>query len=906
MSALVVTLYSIAYLTLLFGIAFYGDRVAKRGRSIANNPYIYALSMAVYCTAWTYYGSVGRAAQTGAGFLPIYLGPTLFAPLSIFILRKIILISKSLRITSIADFISSRYGKSAALGVLVTVIALFAIIPYIALQLKAITFSFQLLVTKSEVAPAADAYGTAFYATVILTIFTILFGTRNIDPNERHEGLVSAIAFESIVKLLAFLLVGIFVTYFIYDGFGDIVQKGFSNTLTSKILSPESLNINPVSWFWLMLVSFFAILCLPRQFHVSVVENTNPRFVNKAMWVFPLYLLIINIFVLPIALGGMLQFEGMNINADAFVLELPLLKGNSTLALLVFLGGISAATSMVIVETMAISIMMSNHLLMPFYLNRAIKFHDSERNFNLLLLNLRRISMVILMALSYFYLVSSGTDYSLVSIGLISFVAVSQFAPAIIGGIYWKRATKKGAIAGLLAGFIIWLFTLPLPAFLANNSIYKPLIDNGLYGFYLLKPYALFGIEGMDSISHAAFWSLFFNLFFYVTVSLNTQPSKLELAQADYFVDIHKYLDTEVEIDVFRRTARIIDLVYLLEKFLGEERSRYILQLFENEHNIKISTLKVANPELVNYAETHLAGALGSASAKIIISSIAKEQQISFEEIVSILTQTQEILTYSKALEQKSSELEQTTLQLKTANEQLTVLDSLKADFITTVTHELRTPITSIKTLTSILRDYQDVSDAKKQEFLSIIVEECNRVSRLINQVLDLEKLPTLFEQVQKENVNLSETLAQCIHNFEHEFLSKNIYCQFKPNHKNINIYGNRDKILQVFVNLISNAIKFCDSKNGVIVINLEKSDNQAIIKIKDNGSGIEKDKQSIIFERFTQLNDQQLGKPAGSGLGLFISKKIVELHKGQLYVESEKGNGATFIIKLPILKHEI
>jgi Na+/proline symporter/signal transduction histidine kinase len=902
MSGIVVVFAALAYLSLLFVIAFYGDRLTLRGRSIANDPYIYALSMAVYCTAWTYYGSVGRAVQSGIGFLPIYLGPTLFAPLSIFILRKIILISKSLRITSIADFISSRYGKSATIGVLVTIIALFAIIPYIALQLKAITFSFQLLVYQGEIPKEGEGYGLALYATIILTIFTILFGTRNIDPNERHEGLVSAIAFESLIKLLAFLMVGIFVTYFIYNGIGDLIEQGLKHPITASIISPSATSLNPLSWFWLSVISFFAILCLPRQFHVSIVENTNDKFVNKAMWVFPLYLLIINLFVLPIAIGGVLQFDGMNVASDAYVLELPLLKGNLWLALFVFLGGISAATSMVIVETMAISIMMSNHLLMPFYLSRAIKNEPNALNYNLLLLNLRRFSIIVVMVLAYSYLVTIGTDYTLVSIGLISFVAVAQFAPAILGGLYWKRGTKKGAFAGLMAGFIIWFFTLPVPTLAEGGIFDKNLLTNGLFGLNLLKPSELFGLTGMDQISHAAFWSLFANLFCYFTVSLYTNPSKLELAQADYFVDIHKYLDTEVGIDVFRRTARVNDLIYLLNKFLGEERAHIILLNYETEHQTKLETLKVADAELVNYVETHLAGALGAASAKIIISSVAKEQQVSFEEMVNILTQTQEILKYSKALEQKSTELEQTTTQLQMANEQLKELDSLKADFITTVTHELRTPITSIKALSSIIRDYKDISAEKQQEYLNIIVTECDRVSRLINQVLDLEKLPTIQDHIVKEEINLVEIIDHCIHSLHHDFVSKAIDCQYITSYDTVVVIGNRDKLVQVFINLLANAIKFCNLDDGVITVTLYVTEGRVIVKVADNGLGIEADKLDFIFERFTQLNDRRLGKPSGSGLGLFITKKIIELHQGSIAVESEVGHGATFIVSLPIL----
>lgn len=384
---------------------------------------------------------------------------------------------------------------------------------------------------------------------------------------------------------------------------------------------------------------------------------------------------------------------------------------------------------------------------------------------------------------------------------------------------------------------------------------------------------------------------------------MNTNPSKLELAQADYFVDIHKYLDTEVGIDVFRRTARVNDLIYLLNKFLGDERTQFILFNYEAEHNLKLETLKVADAELVNYVETHLAGALGAASAKIIISSVAKEQQVSFEEMVNILTQTQEIMKYSKALEQKSAELELTTKQLQSANEQLQELDSLKADFITTVTHELRTPITSIKALSSIIRDYKDISEEKQQEYLNIIVTECDRVSRLINQVLDLEKLPSLQDQISKEEVNLIEIIDHCIHSLNHDFINKNIDCQYITSYDYIPVLGNRDKLVQVFINLLANAIKFCDTTQGVVKVTLFVVDNRAIVKVADNGLGIESDKLDFIFERFTQLNDRRLGKPSGSGLGLFITKKIVELHQGSVHVESEIGQGATFVVDLPILK---
>ena len=369
MNIWIVIASGLAYLGVLFGVAYYSEHKAIQGKSIISNPYVYALSMAVFCTAWTFYGSVGRAASAGAGFLPIYLGPTLTAPLWLLLLRKIILISKRERITSIADFISARYGKSTQLGVLATIVAVFGIIPYISIQLKAIATSFDVLTQThlvNEVITKTIYLDTSHYVTILLGIFTIFFGARHLDATERHEGLVAAVAFESIVKLVAFVMVGIFVTFFVYDGFADIFAKAAQQESLQNLYSLNSTNIDSWEWSWLMILSMFAILLLPRQFHVNVVENTSSKQINKAMWLFPLYLLIINIFVLPIALGGKMHF--MNGDADMYVLNLPMAYDKNSLALLVFLGGLSAATSMVIVATIALSIMLSNNIFLPFFL----------------------------------------------------------------------------------------------------------------------------------------------------------------------------------------------------------------------------------------------------------------------------------------------------------------------------------------------------------------------------------------------------------------------------------------------------------------------------------------------------------------------------------------------------------
>lgn len=906
MNIWIVIASGLAYLGVLFGVAYYSEHKAIQGKSIISNPYVYALSMAVFCTAWTFYGSVGRAASAGAGFLPIYLGPTLTAPLWLLLLRKIILISKRERITSIADFISARYGKSTQLGVLATIVAVFGIIPYISIQLKAIATSFDVLTQThlvNEVITKTIYLDTSHYVTILLGIFTIFFGARHLDATERHEGLVAAVAFESIVKLVAFVMVGIFVTFFVYDGFADIFAKAAQQESLQNLYSLNSTNIDSWEWSWLMILSMFAILLLPRQFHVNVVENTSSKQINKAMWLFPLYLLIINIFVLPIALGGKMHF--MNGDADMYVLNLPMAYDKNSLALLVFLGGLSAATSMVIVATIALSIMLSNNIFLPFFL-KISPYKEEIREDTLSvgrLLLIRRISIVLILIAAYTYFKSISSEYALVSIGLISFTAVAQFAPVVIGGIYWKRATQKGAFWGLLVGFVVWAYTLPLPTLAEAGFLSNDFIENGLLGIKILKPTALFGLSGVSPISQAAFWSLFFNISTYLVVSLLTIPSPIEHRQANIFVDIYKYIQETPTQEVLKRTASLYDVEILVKRFLGNKRGENLLRTYALNHHIDLTQTKTIDADFINYIENTLAGAIGTASARILLASIVKEDPISLEEVMRILDQTQEIMTYSQALEKKSKELEQTTKELTSANDRLKELDTLKDDFITTVTHELRTPITSIKALSRILSDNPTLAIAKREEFLNIIVSESERITRLINQVLDLEKIEIKNQEFPKEVIDFRQIVNRAIANVtavanERQIhLGKNIY----P--KRLQVIGNEDQILQVITNLLSNAFKFCNNKNGKVQVILETESHQAILKVKDNGKGISPKNQQIIFDRFTQINDDQRGKPKGSGLGLSISKTIIEQHKGELNVESEVDDGATFIVCLPLFQ---
>lgn len=906
MSAAFVIGISLLYLAFLFGLAGLAERQAKRGKSWVNHPATYSLSLAVYCTAWTFFGSVGRATTGGVGFLPVYLGPAIAAPLWILVLRKLILVSKSLRLTSVADLVSSRYGKSTWLGALATTFTVLGIIPYISIQLKAVASGFHILQhfpADEPTAPTQPFYAeTSFYITIFLAAFAILFGTRHLDPNERHEGLVAAIAFESILKLAAFLAVGIFVTYGLFDGFSDLFTQAAQRPDISRLFSLEGVGMDAWHWFWLNLISMFAVLLLPRQFHMAVVENVDPRHVNNASWFFPAYMLLINLFVLPIAVAGLLRFQPGAVEPDTFVMALPLAEGYSGLALLVAIGGFSAATSMVIVSTIALSIMISNNLVLPFLLNTEVVSGGSSQSITDRLLAIRRLSIVIVLLFAYGYFRLVGESYSLVSIGLISFTAVAQFAPAVLAALYWKRATKMGAFAGLTIGFLVWSYTLPIPTLVETGLISPRFLTDGLFGLSWLKPYALFGMQDADHISHSAFWSLTLNTLALVGVSLYTRQSPLEVSQADFFVDIYKYRSGGgLEYEVMRRQARVRDVRLLLIRFLGEERAQHLLSRFEERHRIDLSHERTARAELVNYAETHLAGAIGAASAKIIISSIAKEEPISLEEMFNILDQTQEIIKYSHALEKKSAELEQLTRQLRTANERLQELDRLKADFIATVTHELRTPITSIKALAKIVNDNDDLPPEQRSNFLGIIVSESERITRLINQVLELERIQSLDQEWEFLRLNFCELLESACRGVEGLIRQNGITLALELPEKPIWINGNRDRLTQVVVNLVSNAVKFCPPENGQITVRLSKREGEARLDIIDNGPGIPPGQEQFIFEKFTQISDRSRGKPAGSGLGLYISNLIVERHGGRMGVANVPGGGADFSLFIPI-----
>ncbi len=898
----IIFFFSFGYMGLLFAIAYYGDRRADIGRSIISNPYIYALSLAVYCTAWTFYGSVGRAVHTGPSFLSIYLGPTLMAALGWVVLKKIIRISKIHHITSIADFIASRYGKSASLAGVVTIIAVLGVIPYISLQLKAISISFQIIQNYPDIVMPSVHFDqipvlkdTTFHVAVLLALFAILFGTRHLEATERHEGLVAAIAFESIVKLVAFLTVGIFITYFIYNGFGDIISKARENPELHELFTVGMENGTSADWGVSIFLSMMAIICLPRQFQIGVVENVNEEHINKAMWLFPLYLLAINIFVLPAAFAGLLHFPDGSVDADTFVLTLPMIENQEGLALFVYIGGMSAATSMVIVETIALSTMICNDLVMPVLLWMPLTRFAQRSDLSHFLLTIRRAGIALTLLLGYTYFRFIGEFYPLVSIGLVSFAAVAQFAPAIIGGIFWKDGNRMGALCGLIGGFAVWIYTLFLPSLVQAGFIHQNFVLEGPFGIALLKPFQLFGLEGFNSITHAVFWSMLVNIGAYVGVSVFTRPSPIEATQAALFVDVFKYSRGPGESFFWRGTASVPDLRSLLSRFLGKQRADEGLSEYMNRHQIDWNKSLTSDAGLVNHAEKLLAGAIGSASARVMVASGVKEESLGIEEVMNILDETRQVIEYSR-------ELEKTSLELQAANERLKELDKLKDDFISTVTHELRTPLTSVRALAEILHDNPNIGKSQKKQFTQIIINETERLTRLISKVLDLQKIESGRMEWQVTPINIKKVINDALTALSQLLKEKGIRSQLNLPQKVPAALGDRDRLFQVMVNLISNAVKFCEPHGGLITINLWIKNNYLQVDVIDNGIGISKENQKIIFDKFRQVKDTSRGKPTGSGLGLTITKRIIDYHNGKIWVESEPGKGTAFSFTLPIM----
>jgi len=873
MSSFLVISIIVVYLAVIFYVAFWAEKNSKS--KWVNNPYIYTLSLAVYCTAWTYYGSVGLAATSGLKFLTIYIGPIIIIPSWIILMKKIIRIAKGNKISSLADFISLRYGNDRFLGALVTIVCVLAIVPYISLQLKAISETFN-VITNHTISGNSIINDTTFYIAILLAIFAAFFGTKYTDATERHKGIITAVALESIIKLVFFLAIGVYVTFYLFNGPSDIYNKA---SLLPNFKSQQTINglAGGFNWFFLSMLSMIAIMLLPRQFQVAVIENEREKYLKKVAWLFPLYLLLFNMFVIFIAWGGNIIFHNQGVDADLFTLMLPLKNNHEFLALLVFLGGFSAAISMVVLSSLALSTMLSNNLIIPYgFLSKYSKGESKENTESIK--NIRRISIFSLIILAYFFYKDFTLDRSLVSIGLISFVAIAQLAPTFFGGLFWRRGSSKGAKYGIIVGFLVTTYTLILPFIIDSQVLESSFVNKGLFGIELLKPYELFGLNFFDPVPQAFFWSLFFNIVVYVIVSVNIMGSYRERNFAEMFVDNSKYASLHEDAYVWKGEAYVKDIKKVLTRFLGIKRTERALNLFFIKYKMDKSN-QFADARLVNFSEKLLTGSIGSASARILVSSVVKEEEISLHEVLSILDETQKTKETNKELHERSKQ---------------------KDEFLDTVSHELKTPITSIRALSEILLDNDDIDKPTKKKFLTSILSESKRVSRLINNILDLEKLATGKEKLDLQENSIKNTIQKSIDAVRQLAINNGIVINNKGV-KDVKLFYDDDRIEQVLINFLSNAIKFSDKENGKISVQTYINKHKIEVSVEDNGKGIKVDELIFIFNKFYQSNNQTILKPKGSGLGLAISKQIIESHNGKIWADNIKPNGARLTFSLPL-----
>lgn len=638
---------ALGYIGLLFLVASYGDRVRRLDRKSRARLLIYPLSLAIYCTSWTFFGSVGLASQTGFDFLTIYIGPALMVGLCTPLLLRVVRLAKTQNITSAADFIAARYGKSQAVAATVAFIAIIGSIPYIALQLKAVSSSLETIIT--QLSPASDVstqiFGDlALIVALLMAAFAVLFGTRHIDATEHQDGLMLAVATESMVKLTAFLAVGIFVTFWMFGGPSALYERAMQAPHTSAIFTrqPDIATLTAMT-----LLSFMATLLLPRQFHVAVVENHDEDEIKRAAWLFPLYLIAINVFVVPIAIAGLLTFSGGKMDSDMFVLALPLQAGSSVFTIIAFVGGLSAATAMVIVESVALSIMVSNDIVMPLVLQQPGALLAGRENMGSLLLIVRRLAIFVLLLLAYMYYRSAG-DAQLASIGLLSFAAIAQLAPAFFGGLIWRRANARGAIAGMTTGFVVWGYTLLLPTLSDISVAAQQAVDVGPWGLWALRPQHLFGMD-LPPLVHGVLCSLTVNILCYVLFSLARAPSSIERLQANVFVPTD-LTPIAPSFRLWRSSVSVGELSATVARYLGETRTRNAFESFAATHRISLETYEEADFRLIRHAEHVLASAIGGASSRLVMSLALRKRTVSTKAALKLLDDASAAIQYNREI----------------------------------------------------------------------------------------------------------------------------------------------------------------------------------------------------------------------------------------------------------------
>jgi PAS domain S-box-containing protein len=977
----------VGYLVFLFVVASASEAFAPRLARLRTLTYVLAAS--VYCTAWTFYGSVGLAANRGLEFLTIYLGPACVAILWPLLLRKLVRVSKEQRITSISDFISSRYGKSAPLGTLVAVLVVGGMIPYIALQLKAVSASFKMILRQESV---LEVFDPTLLIAVTLALFGILFGARNLDFTKRQTGLMTAVAVESIVKLLAFLVIGVYVTWVLFDGFADLFGTVSTHPEWSHLLTlGQPPTASYARWATMLVISMLAVMFLPRQFHVLVVQNPRVSDVNAVSWSFPLYLLLINLFVLPIAFAGLLVFPGAGADADSFILRLPLWFDSPIYTVVVFLGGFSAATAMIVVDSLALSKMITNDVILPILLRRR-----QREDIYWIVLFYTRLAMLGVVALGYAWARMEHGQLLLVEMGLLSFIAVAQCAPAILFGIYWRQGNRKGAYAGISAGFLLWFYTLIVPALVKEGLLMPSLLEYGPFGWTFLRPTAFLGLTGLDVISHGVFWSLFWNVGLFVMVSLLTEQDADDRSQAAAFVG------APVEDKAAGSAPAILsapEIERLIHHYVGNEEAEAIVKdLFRGKAPAELSV-----PELLELRirfERLLAAPLGAAAARTIVEDHftiskdeAKQLVASFQQMQQSLRVTEEEvqrgerllasvvesvddcifttdmdgrlvtmnpagrrllghagwevprLRYHDLLAAYDGRSETDTIreavergggwsgqltgrtrdgQLFPAHLAITCIIDARGQRMGTVgvlrdlteqvetqrrliqreklaslgemaagvAHEIRNPLGGIKMATNLLASPEVDGSPLSQEMARSIISGIAEIEGIINNLLDFTR-DTRLERGEYELVRILDPVVESAAG---EGRARGISVGYGRVERQVVAFGDGQKLRQVFTNVMKNALEAVDPKrsDGRVEVNLFGAGDRVAVEVVDNGVGISATDRDRIFLPFFTT------KPSGTGLGMSIVKKIVDLHGGDIVIDSVPGRGTRVRISLP------
>ncbi|WP_317040513.1 ATP-binding protein [Epilithonimonas hungarica] len=730
----------------------------------------------------------------------------------------------------------------------------------------------------------------ATYVVILLALFSSYYGTRYVDASEKRLGIISAVALESFLKLIFLIVLGIFVTFFVFDGFSDIYEKAsqFQDFKTKNTFSGLEGSIN---WIILSLISASAIFLLPRQFHTTIVENRQEKHLKTAIWFFPLYLLIFNVFVFPIAWGGRIIFDGQSVNPEFYSILIPQHFGNQIITVLVFLGGLSSSISMVIISSITLSIMLSNNLIIPYsWLDKLKSDNDVKNTRNIT--NIRKISIFILIVTAFIFYKFFILQNSLYSVGLISFVVISQLGPSFFGAIFWRRGSYKGAVFGLIGGLIICYFGLIIPQYyFSYNQEFKGFLRE-MYNWF-----SFFNITYLDSISQVFFWSILVNMTLFTVISVSQKGDYRERNFAEIYVDVDRYIQNHENAFIWRGKAYVSDIRNILVKFLGEKKTEQAMRIFNLKYNIDTRT-ETADARFIKFSENLLSGRIGTASAKILIEGVTYEDKISLKEVLEILEESKENISLNKKLTEQSRELRQLSDELSSANENLIFKDKQKDDFLDSVAHELRTPITAIRSAGEILADDDDITLDIKKEFLNNIITESDRLNEIINDILYLDKLEHGEIALNIETNDIIETYQKALNPISHLLHQKNIHLSEVNLLTETKFEYDEARLIQVFQNILGNALKFTDVQ-GTIQAKFQEKDNQLVIRIFNTGKQIPEDDLNLIFDKFYQSRNQNIRKPLGSGLGLAICRKIMEAHKGNISAENN-GLGVSFVLRLP------